>query len=740
MRRTLILLALAFAFAAVAWAGTTNYNALTLTPESTDTYPLLIENTSGTDLIRSTVNEPVLYLLPTDTAPTSCAAEGCFYWDDSENTLKIYHTAAWHAVATSAGTMDLDDAYNNGSAIDADTDAVTITVSDTDNNVGLIVAQNDSTNDPTAVQITSAANAANAIALDIDAQATGRDIEGTGASWYVTGAGAATFASLAYSGTLSAGAISMTGSITMANGQVISADTNNEIEFSDNSEEFSFAFTSNTVTLATDTGIDTLAFGDVDALTGVGGIAFDADATTVTLAADGAADDLTISVTGAQDASLVLSSAGTAADAMQLTTTAGGIDITNGGAAGGEDLDLVSSNASINLTSAEAVADAIVLTASANGGGIDLAAQNDIDLTMTNGAAGEDITLSNTGGSIVLTASEAATDAINIDSTAGGIDIDAYDTLSIDAGGAGVTDDIIIQITSASAGEDLSIAQVGAVDASVLISAAGTGTDAIKLNATAGGIDIDANAQPLNITVTSTGAADDLILAQVGANDSSIALQAAGTGTDAISIQASAGGIDIDSVADLIITNTAAAGADDFVLAQAGAFDASLLLQSAGTGADAIGLSASAGGITISAAGGSDILISSSLDVDDTIVGDGGAAISGMLFTVTNDADGKTLTIAEAQTLQTNAGAVGGGVWNLPEASTAIGMCFTFVTMAAQNLDINPDDADTILVLTNAAGDALRNATAGNSIVLCAMDATNWAAVGTAYGTWTDVN
>jgi hypothetical protein len=128
------------------------------------------------------------------------------------------------------------------------------------------------------------------------------------------------------------------------------------------------------------------------------------------------------------------------------------------------------------------------------------------------------------------------------------------------------------------------------------------------------------------------------------------------------------------------------------------------------------------------------------IDANGAITGDGGGALSGMLDTVTNDADGKTLTIAEAGTVQTNAGAVGGGIWNLPEASTAIGVRYTFVTMAAQNFDINPDDADKILGLTDAAGDAIRNATVGNSIVLEAMDATNWAVISTAYGTWTDVN
>ena len=51
-------------------------------------------------------------------------------------------------------------------------------------------------------------------------------------------------------------------------------------------------------------------------------------AATLTHAADGAGDDFTISQTGAQDASLLLTSAGTGADAIGLTASAGGVSIT----------------------------------------------------------------------------------------------------------------------------------------------------------------------------------------------------------------------------------------------------------------------------------------------------------------------------------------------------------------------------------------------------------------------------
>ena len=87
----------------------------------------------------------------------------------------------------------------------------------------------------------------------------------------------------------------------------------------------------------------------------------------------------------------------------------------------------------------------------------------------------------------------------------------------------------------------------------------------------------------------------------------------------------------------------------------------------------------------------------------------------------------------------TNSGASGGVVFNLPEASTVIGQSFTFVVVAAQNLDVNPDNGDTILRATNANGDAIRNATAGGSVTLTAIDATNWV-ITAYYGSWSDVN
>ena len=91
-------------------------------------------------------------------------------------------------------------------------------------------------------------------------------------------------------------------------------------------------------------------------------------------------------------------------------------------------------------------------------------------------------------------------------------------------------------------------------------------------------------------------------------------------------------------------------------------------------------------------------------------------------------------------------------VVTLPEASTVKGCRFTFVCAVSGNMDVNPfDGTDTILnfnyaaststaTLAPSAGDAVRCGAAGASLVLEAVGNDAWAAIGTATGTWSDVN
>lgn len=146
------------------------------------------------------------------------------------------------------------------------------------------------------------------------------------------------------------------------------------------------------------------ADGGIDIDAGTGGIALDSTGALSLQAA--AASDFSVSGAGV-DLSLV-SAAGrvivngeeAAANAITLVSAAGGID--------------VDAALQINIASSQNAADAVRIVASA--GGIDIDAV---------GAAGEDIVITNTGGSVSLVATEAVADAIvlNASDAAGGIDL-----------------------------------------------------------------------------------------------------------------------------------------------------------------------------------------------------------------------------------------------------------------------------------------------------------------------------
>ncbi len=83
----------------------------------------------------------------------------------------------------------------------------------------------------------------------------------------------------------------------------------------------------------------------------------------------------------------------------------------------------------------------------------------------------------------------------------------------------------------------------------------------------------------------------------------------------------------------------------------------------------------------------------------------------------------------------------GGAVeMDLPEASTVLGCRLTFIVGDATNFTVDPDDADQIVLLTDAAGDSLIADAVGESLVIEAISASEWAPVGAEKGTWTDSN
>lgn len=102
--------------------------------------------------------------------------------------------------------------------------------------------------------------------------------------------------------------------------------------------------------------------------------------------------------------------------------------------------------------------------------------------------------------------------------------------------------------------------------------------------------------------------------------------------------------------------------------------------------------------------------------------------VSGATDALTDDACGKSFKNSAA------------AVVTLPAAVAAnVGCKITFLVGHASNYDINPNGTDQIMILTNAAGDAIRNATVGGTVTLQILAAGQWASLGVS-GTWTDIN
>lgn len=248
-----------------------------------------------------------------------------------------------------------------------------------------------------------------------------------------------------------------------------------------------------------------------------------------------------------------------AADAIVINASAGGIDITAAGAAG-EDIDIVNTAGSVNITAGESGTDAIVLSATIGG----------IQINAPGAAAGEDIAITATGSSIRLVSTENVTDSIVLSSTNGGIQILAP--------GAAASEDIVLTATGSS----------------VRLTSTENVTDAINIEATLGGVNILASGasagEDINITATGSsvnvnstenaalaiylhanggtsetiqlhadqgiGVASINILSDVGG----LTLRAAGLASDdAINLEAVAGGIDADAALQINVTSSQAA-------------------------------------------------------------------------------------------------------------------------------------------------------------------------------------
>ena len=224
-----------------------------------------------------------------------------------------------------------------------------------------------------------------------------------------------------------------------------------------------------------------------------------------------------------------------------MTSSAGGIDITAAGAAN-EDIDITNTAGSINLTAGEDTTDAIVIKATSGG----------IDIKSEGNTLGDDIDITSST-SINITANENTADAIVMNASAGGIDITA----------------------AGASGEDIDITNTAG---SLNLTAGENANDAIVINATSGGIDIKSEGNT---------AGDDIDIT----SSTSINITANEDVSDAIVITASSGGIDMKSEG-----NTAG---DDIDITSS----TSINITANEDTADAIVMTASNGGIDITAAG-----------------------------------------------------------------------------------------------------------------------------------------
>lgn len=124
------------------------------------------------------------------------------------------------------------------------------------------------------------------------------------------------------------------------------------------------------------------------------------------------------------------------------------------------------------------------------------------------------------------------------------------------------------------------------------------------------------------------------------------------------------------------------------------------------------------------------------LTVVGAVTGDGGDALSGFLQKQVA-ATATTITAAQCGSTFYNTGAV---AINLPNgAAGLIGCRLTFVTLNASNFDVNPGNSDQIMLLTDAAGDSVRNATIGNVVTLQYAATNKWIDIAH-IGTWSDIN
>lgn len=272
--------------------------------------------------------------------------------------------------------------------------------------------------------------------------------------------------------------------------------------------------------------------------------------------------------TAANEKILVQNKAGTTGDAIRLKAEAGGVwidadgtlnDAINIDSAGGIDVDsatamsFATSDAAgdISFATAHTAGVAFLIDANAHAGSIVQVDAGVLDQNVT-GATTLD------GASLAQTLSSTydldAAGAITMDgaSVSVGGDNDTVTITSKSTGG-----DTTIEVAATGSGHDLILKQSGNQDAGVLIQAAGTGPDAIKLEAIAGSIVVDV-VDGQSVSLGKSGGAEVLISPHGTPGDEKILLSnSGGDAADSVKIDAAAGGVEVDAAGNIVLNSSA---------------------------------------------------------------------------------------------------------------------------------------------------------------------------------------
>ena len=365
---------------------------------------------------------------------------------------------------------------------------------------------------------------------------------------------------------------------------------------------------------------------------------------------------------GTSERVTLLASQGTAADSINLESTAGGITLTSNLATadginlsavgGGIDVDAA---LQINIASSQNAVDAIRIVASA--GGIDIDAV---------GAATEDINITNTGGSVVVVATESVGDAIrmNASGVAGGFDIDAgTGGFIVDTTGGISLDAAAASNFTATGAFDITIQSTAG---SILLNAGEAVADAVNIDST-GGFDLDA---ALQVNIDSSQAAATAVRIVTSNAGGGIDIDS-GTGgiaidsTGAISLDAAAAsnltvtgaGIDLtlaSSGGSVLVSSTEDAALAIRLHANGGTSETIQIHSDQGTGVSSVGLLSDVGGITLRATGlaSADAInleaAAGGIDMDGALqinIASSQAAATAIQMTASDAAGGITMTV-----------------------------------------------------------------------------------------------